>query len=127
MQRAGNSLRSRAVCDRRLRTSAGMSRDRSAMSKNSDLITRVDHTGNTIVVTLSGQLNRVSEEDVGELLASALSTPDLAAVHVDLTGITSIDSTGLQSLVTAHQTALDYGLTFTLSVAENLAPTSTVL
>ncbi|MGI5239789.1 STAS domain-containing protein [Dactylosporangium sp. CA-139066] len=65
------------------------------------------------VIALDGDLDQTTAAGLREALADALEAKP-AAVHVDLTRVTFIDSSGLGALVRAHQYALGLGCRLTL-------------
>ena len=85
---------------------------------DAQLISTVTRVKNTICITVSGQLDLVVEDQLAERVLAALSTPDLVGLHLDLTSITFIDSSGLRGLIYSSQLALDNDLTFTVNVAD---------
>ena len=83
------------------------------------LISTVTRVENTICITVTGQLDLAVEDQLTRLVSAAASTPDLVALHFDLTPITFIDSSGLRGLIRSSQLALDKELDFTLNVADD--------
>jgi anti-anti-sigma factor len=83
------------------------------------LISAVKQVENTICITITGQLDVVVEDELTEVVSAAASTPDVVAMHFDLTPITFIDSSGLRGLIRSSQLALDNELTFTVDVTDD--------
>ena len=57
-------------------------------------------------IAFSGQLDLVVEHELTAVVAATASTPDVAALHFDLTQVTFIDSSGLRGLILSSQAAL---------------------
>ena len=63
---------------------------------------QVEHRGNGAHVTLAGELTIYSAAEIKAALAEAMS--DHAEVEVDLSGITEIDTAGLQLMLIVKRT-----------------------
>jgi anti-sigma B factor antagonist len=87
-------------------------------SAEAQLISTVSRVEHTICITFAGQLDLVVEQELTAVVAATASTPEVAAMHLDLTQVTFIDSSGLRGLILSSQAALDRGLTFTIDVLE---------
>jgi anti-anti-sigma factor len=81
------------------------------------LISTVTRIENTICVTVIGQLDLEAEDELTEIVSQALSTPEVVAVHLDLTAISFIDSSGLRVLIQASELAREHDLAFTIDLA----------
>lgn len=77
-----------------------------------ELRTRTEALDGTTVVSVRGEVDLVSADQLRRVLDEALQ--DSARVTLDLTELTFIDSSGLSALVEAHRKARDAGGTFTL-------------
>ena len=78
----------------------------------------VSRTGETVAITLVGELDLAVEAQVAEVVASVVTEAGITALHVDATRISFIGSSGLRSLILAREAALDHQLTFTLDMAD---------
>lgn len=56
-------------------------------------------------VTVSGEVDSATAPGLRNCLLEVLSRPGTAAVELDLTGVTFLDSAGLSALATAHRAA----------------------
>jgi anti-anti-sigma factor len=77
-----------------------------------ELQTRTETLDGSTVVSVHGEVDLVSADQLRRVLDAALQ--DSASVTLDLTELTFIDSSGLSALVDAHRKARDAGGTFTL-------------
>ena len=66
-------------------------------------VTTTPGPGDTTTVTVAGEVDL----DTAPHLRQALTSTTTAHVHVDLTGVPFMDSTGLGVLIAAHKRALD--------------------
>ena len=82
------------------------------------LISTVSRVEQTMCITFAGQLDLVVEHELTAVVSAAASTPEVTALHFDLTQVTFIDSSGLRGLILSSQAALDMGLTFSIDVLE---------
>ena len=57
------------------------------------------------LTTVSGDVDDTTAPSLGECLLEVIGRPDVAAVDLDLSRVTFLDSAGLRTLVIAHQTA----------------------
>jgi anti-anti-sigma factor len=81
----------------------------------SDLWTHtVTWAGATCTVALSGKLDMSGFDDLVHLLASAAEGPNVAAVQVDLAGVSFVDSCGIEALIAGHNAAQAAGCRFTV-------------
>ena len=87
-------------------------------STDAQLISTVSRVDQTMCITFAGQLDLVVEHELTAVVASTASTPEVAALHFDLTQVSFIDSSGLRGLILSSQAALDRGLNFTIDVLE---------
>jgi anti-anti-sigma factor len=78
-------------------------------------VARID---NTMCFTISGQLDLVVEDQLTEVVSEAASTPEIVALHFDLSAVTFIDSSGLRGLIQSSKIALDRDLTFTVEFTD---------
>lgn len=62
-------------------------------------------TQDTVVVTVSGELDMATSDVLAGVLADALNEPGIAQLLVDARSITFCDSSGLNALVRAHHAA----------------------
>ena len=85
---------------------------------DAQLISTVSLVEQTMCITFAGQLDLVVEHELTAVVAAAASTPEVVALHFDLTQVTFIDSSGLRGLILSSQAALDRGLTFSIDVLE---------
>jgi anti-sigma B factor antagonist len=76
------------------------------------LKTRVEAVDGVAVVSVEGEVDLVSSEQLRRALLDALQ--ESPQVTIDLTGLTFIDSSGLSALVDAHRRARDAGGVLTL-------------
>ena len=76
--------------------------------------TSLDREGGVATVTLRGEADVVTVDQLRVVLGEALATRPREVV-VDLTGLTFIDSTGLGALVFGFQRARDAGIRFRLA------------
>jgi anti-anti-sigma factor len=66
--------------------------------------------GSTVVVSVTGEIDMLTETQLLDGLREALAQPGAAAVVIDLSGVTFFSSSGIAALATAHTTATDQGL-----------------
>jgi anti-sigma B factor antagonist len=88
------------------------------VTESPQLTITVHRAAARVVITLAGELDIAVEDEVGNLVAAAVADPGLTSLHVDVTGITYTGSSGLTTLLSARQTALDHGLDFTLGACD---------
>ena len=75
----------------------------------------VDHSGADAIVRLKGLIDVDSSPDVRDrLLTVLLNDPLLQAVSVDLTGVTSIEASGIATLIEALKVARQHDIRFHL-------------
>jgi anti-sigma B factor antagonist len=79
-----------------------------------EIVTNLDHDDRTAIVTLRGEVDILTVDQVRVALSEALATRPLEIV-VDLTDLTFIDSTGLGALIFGFQRARDAGVRFRLA------------
>jgi anti-anti-sigma factor len=77
-----------------------------------ELRTRTETADGTAVVSVQGEVDLVSSDQLRRVLDDALQ--ETPRVTLDLTELTFIDSSGLSALVDAHRKARDAGGTLTL-------------
>ena len=85
---------------------------------DAQLISTVSRVEQTMCITFAGQLDLVVEHELTAVVAATASTPEVVALHFDLTQVTFIDSSGLRGLIHSSQMAFDNGLAFTIDVVE---------
>ncbi|MET0424518.1 MAG: STAS domain-containing protein [Actinoplanes sp.] len=85
-----------------------------------EFVTSLDRTGGTATVTLRGEVDVLTVDQVRVALGEALAGRPQEIV-VDLTDLAFIDSTGLGALIFGFQRARDAGVRFRLA-----SPTSSV-
>lgn len=90
-----------------------------AESRAGQLAITVTFAGTCATVTLIGELDVAVVADVREAIEAVVATEGLTAVHLDVTRVTFIDSTGLAILMRARQTAEDYLRMFTLATTHS--------
>ena len=75
----------------------------------------VDHSGENATVHLKGRVDVDSSPDVRDRLQAILSSDPLPhAVTVDLSGVTSIEASGIATLIEALKVARQHGVRFHL-------------
>ena len=75
-------------------------------SSTSNIEIAVDHGGEDAIVRLKGRIDVESSPDVRDRLRAILSTDPLPqAVTVDLAGVTSIEASGIATLIEALKVA----------------------
>ncbi len=75
-------------------------------SSTSNIEIAVDHSGEGAIVCLKGRIDVESSPDVRDRLRAILSTDPLPhAVTVDLAGVTSIEASGIATLIEALKVA----------------------
>ena len=79
-----------------------------------ETVTSVEHAGDTVTVSLRGEVDVLSVDRVRVALNEALAARPRQVV-VDLAGLSFIDSTGLGALVFGFQRARDLGIGFRLA------------
>jgi anti-anti-sigma factor len=77
-----------------------------------ELRTSTDTVDGTTVVSVEGEVDLVSSDQLRRVLHDAIETTP--SVTVDLSGLTFIDSSGLSALVSAHKRAREAGGVLTL-------------
>lgn len=87
-------------------------------TSDAHLISTVTRIENTICITVTGQLDLVVEDQLTEVVSEAATTPEIVALHFDLSAVTFIDSSGLRGLVQSSQIALERDLGFTVEFTE---------
>jgi anti-anti-sigma factor len=99
-------------------TSTGRGEGQRHITDLPHLTMSVHRTAERVVITLAGEMDIAIEEAVRDLVIAAVVDSGLTALHVDVTGITFFGSSGLSSVLSARETALDHGLDFTLGVGD---------
>lgn len=79
-----------------------------------EIVTSVDHTEGTVTVSLHGEVDVLTVDQVRVALTDALAARP-AGIVVDLAELTFIDSTGLGALIFGFQRARDAGVRFCLA------------
>ena len=79
-----------------------------------ETVTHVTHAGDTVIVSLRGEVDVLTVDRVRVALSEALSTRP-RRIEVDLADLSFIDSTGLGALVFGFQRARDLGIGFRLA------------
>jgi anti-sigma B factor antagonist len=79
-----------------------------------EIVTNLDHDARTATVSLRGEVDVLTVDQVRVALGEALAAHPLDIV-VDLTDLTFIDSTGLGALIFGFQRARDAGVRFRLA------------
>lgn len=83
------------------------------------LTTAVRRVGYDVVVTLAGEMDQAVEYAVGEAIREAVEFEGVRALHLNLTAIRFIDSSGIRALLVARRIVLDRGLAFTLEASHD--------
>ena len=83
----------------------------------------VSRDDSTVVIRLVGDLDCDVELGAMDVILRAAESPDFRALHVDVKGVTFIDSSGVTCLLLARQTAIKNELGYTLHFAGNDAVT----
>lgn len=78
-------------------------------------------TADACLVTLTGDVDAATAPDLRRVLLEWLDHPEVAGVHLDLRGVTFLDSAGLTALVVAHRAAQDSGRGLTLRCGSSRA------
>ena len=86
----------------------------------------VRYTGSEATITLMGELDIAVVDDVRDVVNLVVAHEGLTVLHLDVTSVRFMDSTGLMILVRAWQVALDHSLTFTLAT-EQYGPVDRVI
>lgn len=79
-----------------------------------EIVTNLDHDDRTATVSLRGEVDVLTVDQVRVALSEALAARPLEIV-VDLSDLTFIDSTGLGALIFGFQRARDAGVRFRLA------------
>ena len=79
------------------------------------VVITIKYDGTTATIGLTGELDIAVVNDVLEVVKLVIDRDGLAAIRVDVSKVTFIDSTGLMILIRARQFAHDYLLTFALA------------
>jgi anti-sigma B factor antagonist len=79
-----------------------------------EIVTSLERDGRTVTVSLHGEIDVLTVDQVRIALRDALATAPLDLV-VDLTDLGFIDSTGLGALIAGFQCARDAGVRFRLA------------
>ena len=79
-----------------------------------EIVTSLDHDDRTATVTLRGEVDILTVDQVRAALSEALAARPLEIV-VDLSDLRFIDSTGLGALIFGFQRARDAGVRFRLA------------
>ena len=80
-----------------------------APADSADLDVRVEATGGTCTVTVTGDVDATSAPVLADRLVRLLTHPGERDVQLDLRGVTFLDSAGLTSLIAAHRCAEGVG------------------
>src|SRR5579862_7844809 len=84
-------------------------------SSTSSIEIAVDHSGADTIVRLKGRVDADSSPDVRDRLRAILLTNPLPhAVSVDLADVTSIEASGIATLIEALKVARHHGIRFNL-------------
>ncbi|MCP2329006.1 anti-sigma B factor antagonist [Hamadaea flava] len=75
--------------------------------------------GGIVAVTVTGDVDLLSREELGRSLADAVRDAD-QGVEVDLSGVDFLDSSGMSTLLTGRRAADEAGLTFRVVAAGDL-------
>lgn len=71
------------------------------------------HEGSRALIALQGELDFHSSDEVTAAVTQALEEP-IESIEVEVSGLTFVDSAGLQSLLNAREAAQDAGVAFRL-------------
>lgn len=78
------------------------------------LVITAAHPQGVVRMTLCGEMDIATQDDVGAAVTEVIESADVTAFHIDLNRVTFIDSAGLRSLLQARKQALDRQMPFTL-------------
>jgi anti-sigma B factor antagonist len=81
----------------------------------------VSQHGDTCVVTLSGDVDVEAESLLVDVLTVEAERPGVAAIHVDLSGVTFLASCGINALLRGYHAATVSGRRFNLVAVHNPA------
>lgn len=81
--------------------------------------THLSQLGRYSVLGLSGEIDAVNSERVGQVLRVALETTEAAGVIVDLSNLSFCDSSGLSMLIAVYKQARARNLPFVLTGAHD--------
>jgi anti-anti-sigma factor len=76
--------------------------------------------GGDLVVTLAGEIDRLTSTDVQRAVSQILDDNEAGRVSLDMERVTFLDSSGLRSLLTCHQQALEQGVLLRISRAHDM-------
>ncbi len=81
----------------------------------------VDEARRLATVTVSGDIDLATAAVVGTAVETALSTPGVTAVVVDLSGVGFLDSSGISELLKGRRSADDVGAAYRITGAHGVA------
>jgi anti-sigma B factor antagonist len=76
----------------------------------------VAHEGDAATVTCSGEIDSAIDARLARTIGQAMA-PDLRTLHIDLAGVTFLDSSGLRTLVVAATQCEALGIGFSLTTS----------
>ena len=86
------------------------------MSSDTLFTVHVEETGSTLLGTLVGELDMLTEPDLVAALGSALETTTATSCVVDLRQVAFMDSSGLRAVIVCSEQAKARGIDFSLVV-----------
>ena len=69
----------------------------------------------TVTVVVCGKLDVVRPDRLQAVITAPLNRGDVTAIHLDITGVTCADSTGLGTAIVAHRLATAVGVSLSFS------------
>jgi anti-anti-sigma factor len=81
----------------------------------------VDDTGSVATVTAAGEVDLTTAPGLAASIATALATPGVATVVVDLSGVGFLDSSGIGELLRGRRSADEMGLAYRITGAAGIA------
>jgi anti-anti-sigma factor len=87
------------------------------MTVDEQLTISVDRVADTVVVTVTGEMDLAVEERIREAVVAAVSFTGIGAMRVDANAIRFLDASGVRSLLLARQAAEDHRLSFSLGMS----------
>ena len=78
------------------------------------LVITLHHRFEEVVLSLVGEMDVATVADLGAAIDQIVTNDAVTAMHIDTVKVTFVDSSGLRSLMQAHDAAVAHGLLFTL-------------
>lgn len=76
----------------------------------------VRRSDNRATIRLRGEVDALVEQTIVDSIRRTVVLPNLAAIDVDATDITFIDSSGLRALIVGREVALSHGVEFEVRI-----------